>query len=103
MKNFWIISIILSFAFVANNVNEGTRGVIQQLKKKVEYLKDKPSIVFLITKDSNNYEADKTIPVLAEMLRKQHGYDVTVLLGEGDHGSYRYPSMETLSQADLLI
>ncbi|SRR6266498_2019869 len=68
-KNFWIISLILAFAFVANNANAGTRGLIQQIKQKVEYIKDKPSIVFLITKDSNNYEADKTIPIFAEMLR----------------------------------
>ena len=63
----------------------------------------KPHIVFLITKDTNNYEADITIPVFAEKLRKEHGYDVTVLLGNGDHGSYRYPSVDALSSADLLV
>ena len=95
-----IITIILLFAFVTNNGSVGTKVLIQQ---KAEYIKKKPSIVFLITKDSNNYEADKTIPVFAEMLRKQHGYDVTVLLGKGDHGSYSYPSLEALSGADLLV
>jgi type 1 glutamine amidotransferase len=63
----------------------------------------KAHIVFLITKDTNNYEAHKTIPAFAEMLRKEHGYDVTVLLGEGEHGSYRYPSVDALYNADLLI
>jgi type 1 glutamine amidotransferase len=63
----------------------------------------KAHIVFLITKDTNNYEAHFTIPVFAEKLRKEHGYDVTVLLGEGEHGSYRYPSVDALSKADLLI
>jgi type 1 glutamine amidotransferase len=63
----------------------------------------KAHIVFLITKDTNNYEADITIPVFAEKLRKEHGYDVTVLLGEGDHGSYRYPSVDALANADLLV
>jgi type 1 glutamine amidotransferase len=98
-----VIMIILFFAFIANNASAGTKYLIKQIRQKVEYIKEKPSVVFLITKDSNNYEADKTIPVFAEMLRKQHGYDVTVLLGKGDHGSYRYPSLEALSEADLLI
>jgi type 1 glutamine amidotransferase len=59
--------------------------------------------VFLITKDTNNYEAHNTIPRFAETLKKEHGYKVIVLLGDGDHGSYRYPSLEALSQADLLV
>ena len=63
----------------------------------------KPHVVFLITKDTNNYEADITIPVFAEKLRKEHGYDVTVLLGEGEHGSYRYPSVDAVAKADLLV
>jgi type 1 glutamine amidotransferase len=63
----------------------------------------KAHIVFLITKDTNNYEAHNTIPLFAEKLRKEHGYDVTVLLGEGEHGSYRYPSVDALSSADLLV
>ena len=63
----------------------------------------KPHIVFLITKDTNNYEAHKTVPRFAETLEKEHGYEVTVLLGSGDHGSYRFPSMDALSQADLLV
>src|SRR5690349_17229885 len=63
----------------------------------------KAHVVFLITKDSNNYEAHNTIPVFAEKLRKEHGYKVTVLLGEGEHGSYRYPSVDALANADLLV
>jgi type 1 glutamine amidotransferase len=86
-----------------NTLSVQAKEFDQPIKQKTKYLKKKPSIVFLITKDSNNYEADKTIPVFAEMLRKQHCYDVTVLLGNGDHGSYRYPSMEALSSADLLV
>ena len=98
-----VIMAVLLFGFIANNAYAGTKYLIKQIKQKVEHIKEKPSIVFLITKDSNNYEADKTIPVFAEMLRKQHGYDVTVLLGEGGHGSYRYPTLEALSEADLLV
>jgi type 1 glutamine amidotransferase len=97
-----ITPIILLFAFVANTF-AGSKELVQQIKQKAEYREEKPSIVFLITKDSNNYEAHNTIPLFAEMLRKEHGYNVTVLLGTGDHGSYRYPGMDALSKADLLV
>ena len=98
-----IVTIILLFAFVANNASAGAKELIQQIKQKVEYMKKKPSIVFLITRDTNNYEAHKTVPLFAELLRKEHGYKVKVLLGNGEHGSYRYPSMKALSKADLLV
>jgi type 1 glutamine amidotransferase len=97
-----IVPIILLFAFVAN-ASAGAKELIHEIKQKTEYGDEKPSIVFLITKDSNNYEAHNTVPLFAEMLRKEHGYNVTVLLGTGDHGSYRYPSMDALSKADLLV
>ena len=97
-----VITIILLFAFVMSN-NAGAKKSIQPIKQKTEYMAKKPRIVFLITKDTNNYEADKTVPRFAETLEKEHGYEVTVLLGTGDHGSYRYPSMDALSQADLLV
>ncbi|MEP6595226.1 MAG: ThuA domain-containing protein [Ginsengibacter sp.] len=98
-----IITGMLLFVFVAINGSAATKDLVQQIKQKVEEIKKKPSIVFLITKDSNNYEAHNTVPLFAEMLEKEHGYKVTVLLGEGDHGSYRYPGMEALSEADLLV
>ena len=85
-----IAAILLFAVFAANN------AFAEQPVKKAH-------IVFLITKDTNNYEAHLTVPVFAEKLRKEHGYDVTVLLGEGEHGSYRYPSVDALSTADLLI
>src|SRR6185436_18943289 len=97
-----VITIILFFAFVMSNT-VGAKKSIQPIKQKTEYMAKKPRIVFLITKDTNNYEADKTVPRFAETLEKEHGYEVTVLLGTGEHGSYRYPSMEALSQADLLV
>lgn len=64
---------------------------------------DKPHIVFLISKDPNNYEADKTIPGFAELLRREHGYKVTVLLGEGERTSFRFPGLEILPKADLVV
>lgn len=76
---------------------------IHQLQKNKTEKAKKAKIVFLITKDPDNYEADKTVPRFAEMLRKKHGYDVTVLLGSGDRGSYTYPHIEKVSKADLVV
>lgn len=102
-QNTLIITIILLIAFAVNNAYAETQGLIQQIKQKIEDVNRKPRIVFLITEDPNNYEAHKTVPIFAEMLNKEYGYKTTVLLGSGDHGSYRYPSMESLSKADLLV
>jgi type 1 glutamine amidotransferase len=66
-------------------------------------IKKKQQIVFLITEDPDNYEAHKTVPKFARMLEEKYGYDATVLLGSGGHGSYSYPHMEILSKADLLV
>jgi len=98
-----IITIILLFAFVMNNTSVGAKKLILPIKQKAEYMAKKPRIVFLITRDTNNYEAHNTVPRFAETLEKEHGYEVIVLLGKGDHGSYRYPSLEALSGADLLV
>lgn len=66
-------------------------------------LKPASHIVFLISKDPLNYEADRTVPPFAEMLRKQYGFKVTVLSGEGKHGSYRYKGLDIIKDADLLV
>lgn len=63
----------------------------------------KASIVFLITEDPLNYEAHKTIPVFAEKIRKEYGYEVTVLLGNGPHGAYRFPDIHKIDEASLLV
>jgi len=98
-----IITIVLLLAFAMSSTSAGAKKSIEPVKQKDECIAKKPHIVFLITKDTNNYEAHKTVPRFAEQLEKEHGYEVTVLLGTGDHGSYRYPSMDALSQADLLV
>jgi len=63
----------------------------------------KARIVFLITEDTLNYEAHKTIPLFAEKIRKQYGYDVTVLLGSGPHGAYSFPDIHIIEDASLLV
>lgn len=73
------------------------------INHKPNTLNKKPHLVFLITEDPDNYEAHKTIPVFAEMLRKKMGYDVTVLLGTGSRGAYTYPNFDVVAKADLLV
>ena len=75
----------------------------QSLNLNLESLKPTSHIVFLISKDPLNYEADKTVPPFAEMLQKDYGFKVTVLMGEGKHGSYRYKGLDVIKDADLLI
>ena len=98
-----MIITMLLFAFAISSTSVGAKKSIQQIKQKTECMAKKPRIVFLVTKDTNNYEGHRTVPLFAEKLEKEYGYEVTVLLGTGDHGSYRYPSMDALSQADLLV
>lgn len=98
-----ILAIILLLPFAVINLSAKPKETFAHVKQETEYKKRKPHIVFLITEDVDNYEAHKTVPRFAEMLKKKHGYKVSVLLGKGDHGSYRYPGMEILSKADLLV
>ncbi len=59
-------------------------------------------IVFLITRDSLNYEADRTIPLFADFLAKSCGYATTVIEGKGGHSACEFPNLD-LSHADLLV
>lgn len=63
----------------------------------------KPHIVFLISEDPDNYEAHKTIPAFADMLRREHDFQVTVLLGSGPRQGFSFPRMNVLSKADLVV
>jgi type 1 glutamine amidotransferase len=62
-----------------------------------------PHIVFLISEDPLNYEAHKTIPPFAKVLKEKHGFKVTVLLGSGKHGAYQFPEMDIINEADLVV
>lgn len=62
-----------------------------------------PHIVFLISKDSLNYEADVTIPVYARYLEESFGFETTVLLGQGERAAFRFNNIEVLNNADLLV
>lgn len=70
----------------------------------VQKTKDrKPHVVFLVSEDPDNYEAHKTIPAFADMLRNEHGFEVTVLLGKGPRQSFSFPGLSVLSKADLVV
>jgi type 1 glutamine amidotransferase len=65
---------------------------------------DRPNILFLISEDPHNYEAHKTIPRFAEMLKREHDFETTVLMGEGELTSFHFPGLsEAISEADLLV
>lgn len=64
---------------------------------------DKPHLVFLISEDPNNYDAHLTIPIYAEYLRKQQGFEVTVIKGKGERHAFEFPGLEVLDEADLLV
>lgn len=61
------------------------------------------NIVFLISKDTNNYEADRTIPLFAKQLEENFNFNTNVLLGEGSLSSYTFPDLSVLDDADLLV
>lgn len=64
----------------------------------------KPHIVFLISKDTLNYEADKTIPLFAASLEKNYGFVTTVLQAEGERTAATFPHLGvTLKKADLMV
>ncbi len=64
---------------------------------------EKPHIVFLISEDPLNYQAHKTMPKFADMLTDKLDFTITVLQGKGDLGSFHFPGLEILSEADLVI
>lgn len=74
-----------------------------EAKSDVTIQKEKPHVVFLISEDPDNYEATRTVPVFAEKLRKDQGFNVTVITGEGPRTAFHFPGLEVLSDADLLV
>lgn len=64
---------------------------------------DPPRIVFLVNAEPDNYEADRTIPRFAQALHEARGYDCRVLEGQLPFERLRFPGLESLEQADLLV
>lgn len=64
----------------------------------------KPHIVFLISRDELNYDADSTIPLFAATLEKEYGFVTTVLLAEGERTAAHFPGLQdVLRKADLMV
>lgn len=103
-KNYrkWFTPGILLFAVLVISNTNALGNPLTKPKSNVANM-DTPHIVFLVTEDTLNYEAHKTIPVFAELVKKQLGYNVTVLLGSGTHGAYTYPNFDVIDKADLLV
>jgi len=62
-----------------------------------------PQIVFLVSEDPSNYEATRTIPVFAKMLQDRYGCCCKVIQGEGEPNAFRFPGLEAIKKADLLV
>ena len=62
-------------------------------------------IVFLVssTEDRNSYESGRTIPPFAEMLKKDHGYQTTVLTATMPESKSQFAGIEAVAKADLLV
>lgn len=89
------LSLVFIFFLSAFHVSEARTPTPPQ--------KEKGHVVFLISEDPDNYEATRTVPVFAEKLRKEQGFRVTVLVGEGPRTAFRFPGLDVLSEADLLV
>ena len=62
-------------------------------------------IVFLVSNpgDTNSYESARTTPPFAEWLQREHGYRTRVLQAEMPVSGSRFPSVEPVAAADLLV
>lgn len=63
----------------------------------------RPRVVVLVNEDPDNYEAHRTMPQLAEQLRRDHRWQITLPAGEGENAAYRFTQPLELDRADLLV
>lgn len=94
------------FYLVLFSIMLSISGVIAQggAIHKPDAKSNKPAhIVFLISEDPDNYDAHLTIPIFAEQLKKELGYQVTVLQGKGERQAFEFPGLEVLKEADLVV
>ncbi len=63
-----------------------------------------PHVLFLITDDPLNYDAQINIPPFADSLRKSGLFTTTVLKGHGKHEAFHFEGLEkAIDQADVLV
>lgn len=72
-------------------------------QSSVSPAKEQKRVVFLVSEDPDNYEADRTIPVFAGQLQDKFKVRTRVLRAEGERISFVFPEIEALDSADLLV
>src|SRR5690625_7342873 len=82
--------------FVIYTVNTGCQSADKTGKAK-------KNIVFLVSQDPDNYEADHTIPGFADQLQDKFKIGTRVLKAEGERTSSVFTGIEALDSADLLV
>lgn len=96
-SNFIARLLIICFGiFVIYTVNTGCQSADKSGKAK-------KNIVFLVSQDPDNYEADRTIPVFADQLQDKFKIGTRVLKAEGERTSSVFTGIEALDSADLLV
>lgn len=94
--------LLIAVIFLTGMTEPNTRAAYED-QGIGEQEEERKHIVFLISRDENNYEADRTIREFAKMLENEYDYKTTVILGEGERSSFHFPGLEVLSEADLLV
>lgn len=90
---------VITLCWILFFMGFGTTGIAMGSAREKKTL----HIVFLISEDPDNYGAHLTIPEFANYLRENKPYKTTVLQGESNRTSYRFPNFEVLKEADLVI
>lgn len=104
MKKFFLIICNAFFLFIAASCNAGEKNEkpLNHNEKSNQSMAT-PLIVFLVSVDTLNYEAHKTIPVFAKSLEERMNCKTSVLIGSGTHGAYTFPDFEIIDKADLVV
>src|SRR5690625_2160096 len=95
--NFIARLLIICFGiFVIYTVNTGSQSADKSGKAK-------KNIVFLVSQDPDNYEADRTIPVFADQLQDKLKIGTRVLQAEGERTTFVFTGCEDLDSVDSLL
>jgi len=97
----------LSRIFLAGLVFLGSSVFANPLVYKADEAKAKGKHIVLIASD-HEYRSEETIPALARILAKHHGFDCTVLFGLDENGEIKagesnIPGLEALETADAAV
>ncbi len=94
---------LLAISSMALQSQAGSHPGFSENDRLSDGAKAKGHVVFLLSLDPLNYEADRTIPPFAEMLQKKHGYKTTILMAQGERTAARFQNLEIIKNADLVV